>query len=83
MACSIVYTDGPMSTPMARRRLNTRVIWGTPRPMASSSGPCWNTSLGAPWKGMRPSLTTTRRSTVRATSSMEWETRMMVALWAW
>ena len=72
-----------MSTPMARRRLNTRVIWGTPSPMRSSSAPWRNTSRGGPWKGMRPSLTTTSRSTVRATSSMEWETRMMVALLDW
>ena len=34
---------------------------------------------GRALEGDLPSLTTTRRSTVRATSSMEWETRMMVA----
>mgnify|MGYP006952399005 CR=1 FL=1 len=56
---------------------------GTPRPMASSSSPCWNTWRGVPWKGIFPSFTTTRRSTVRATSSMEWDTRITVALWAW
>ena len=51
--------------------------------MASSSSPCWNTWRGVPWKGIFPSFTTTRRSTVRATSSMEWDTRITVALWAW
>ena len=58
LACSMVflYPDGPMSTPHGRGRLNTRVILGYARPMASSSGPCWNTSLGAPWEGTRPSL---------------------------
>ena len=82
LACSVVYTEASMSTPMARRRWNTRVMAGTPKPMASSSSPWAKTSRGAPEKGIRPSLITTSRSTVRATSSMEWETMMIVAFLA-
>ena len=49
---------------------------------SSSSSPWAKTSRGAPEKGIRPSLITTSRSTVRATSSMEWETMMIVAFLA-
>ena len=82
LACWMVYTEGSMSTPMARSRWNTRVMAGTPRPMRSNSSPWANTSRGAPEKGILPSLTTTMRSTVRAISSIEWETMMMVAFLA-
>ena len=67
---------------MDRSRANTRVMAGTPRPMASSSGPWAKTSSGGPEKGMVPLRITTSRPASRATSSMEWDTRITQAFFS-
>ena len=43
-----------MSTPMARSRWNTRVSWGTPSPIFSSSSPWRKTSRGGALEGNFP-----------------------------
>ena len=55
---------------------------GTPKPMASSSSPWAKTSSGGPEKGMVPRWMTTSRRASRATSSMEWDTRITQAFFS-